>query len=84
MPDEDQITHPLSQAEKAVFGEDARRHPITGYPLERGSGCLSDDAQARGHLAQIAATQGKAAAEAMLIRLEAEKRRIEILTGKGN
>jgi hypothetical protein len=27
---------PLSQQEKAVFGSDARQHPVTGYPLEAG------------------------------------------------
>jgi hypothetical protein len=27
---------PLSLQEKLTFGENARRHPITGYPLEQG------------------------------------------------
>jgi hypothetical protein len=48
---------PLSEPEKAVFGVDARLHPITGMPLEkgctdhaRGDGLPpSDNAQAAGH-----------------------------------
>jgi hypothetical protein len=42
--------HPLSNQERAVFGENAPLHPITGRPLERARGSPPDDAQARGHL----------------------------------
>jgi hypothetical protein len=72
----------LSVMEKLVFGSDAERHPITGMVLERGSGALPIEAQARGHLALIAATQGQAAADAMRIRLDAAERKSEILKGE--
>ena len=39
-----------SITEKAVFGADAKLHPISGRPLENGSGALHPDAQAVGHL----------------------------------
>lgn len=76
------MTHPLSPSERAVFGEAARRHEITGMVLENGSGCLSDDQQARLiHLPEVARTQGRDVAEAMLIKLDAAARRAEIMKG---
>ena len=65
---------PLNEIEKAICGADAKRHPITGMVLEQGSGALSPDEQARRvHLPEIARTQGQAAAQAMLARLDAAK-----------
>lgn len=60
----------LTPMEKLVFGQNARLHPITTLPLESGSGCLSDDLQARVcHLPVIAREQGQAAAQAILALL---------------
>lgn len=48
----------------------AEVHPITGMPLEDGHGCLPPDMQARNvHVPYIRATQGDAAADAMLAKL---------------
>jgi hypothetical protein len=44
---------PLTVDERRTFGVDAKRHPITGIPLERGSGALPAAAQARLHLRSI-------------------------------
>jgi hypothetical protein len=64
---------------KLVFGSNAKRHEITGLPLEQGSGALPPDDQARRvHLPYIARTQGPAAAEAVLIRLNAAERKLAI------
>jgi hypothetical protein len=77
------MTHSLSPSEKAVFGADAVRHPLSELPIEQGSGALSPEQQARlVHVPYIAQTQGVAAAEAMLIKLDAEARRIEIMKGQ--
>ena len=66
------MTHPLHPNEKAVFGDNAERHPITGLPIELGSGALPPDEQARRvHLPYIARTQGISVAEAMLVELDA-------------
>ena len=47
-----------------------RIHPITGLPLEDGSGALSDDQQALLiHIPYIEQTQGKAIADAMRAKL---------------
>jgi hypothetical protein len=76
------MDHPLHPIEQAVFGSDASRHPITLMPLEQGIGALPLDEQARRiHLPYIARTQGLAVAEAMLIKLNAEARRLEIMKG---
>jgi hypothetical protein len=40
---------PLSRDEAAVFGVDAKLHPITKMPLEQGVGHLPADQQAVGH-----------------------------------
>jgi hypothetical protein len=54
----------LSIPERQTFGVDAVRHPITGYPIEKGYGALSPRDQAwRVHLPLISAREGKAAAE---------------------
>ena len=68
------MTHPLSPTERAVYGENAVRHPITGLIIEQGSGALSPYEQAvRLHLPQIAATQGVEVAAAMRSKLDAAK-----------
>jgi hypothetical protein len=62
----------LSREEHGVFGLDAVKHQITGMVIEQGSGCLSPDEQARCvHIPEIARTQGRAAAAAMLAKLDA-------------
>jgi hypothetical protein len=60
----------LSVTEKAVFGADAVRHPITGIPIERGSGALHPKLQARNHLAVIAQQEGAAVAADVRKRLD--------------
>ena len=62
---------PLTETEKKVFGEDARRHPVTGFPIERGSGALPERMQAQNHIRHVAETEGPEAADAMRKRLEA-------------
>ena len=60
----------VNNHEARTYGIHAKRHPVTGLPLEMGSGALSPDEQARRiHLPEIARTQGQAAADAMLIKL---------------
>jgi hypothetical protein len=54
---------PLTHEEKLVFGADAKRHPVTGIPLETGIGAAPENAQARNHLLTIAEIQGASAAE---------------------
>ena len=66
------MTHDLHPNEKLVFGSNAKRHEITGLPIELGSGALPPDEQARRvHLPYIARTQGISVAEAMLVELDA-------------
>ena len=65
---------PLNEIEKAIYGADAKRHPLTNLVLEQGSGAWPADEQARRiHLPEIARTQGDAAAQAMLALLDAAK-----------
>ena len=79
MPDEQQITHPLSPIEQAVFGSDARRHPVTRMILEGGSGSLNALDQAlRIHLPEIERTRGKDVADAMRIWLAISQRHLAI------
>jgi hypothetical protein len=40
---------PLARPQKAVFGHDSRRHPITGRVLEQGSGAHPEKFQAEIH-----------------------------------
>jgi hypothetical protein len=64
------MTVSLSPMEALVFGQNAKRHPITDMILEQGNGALPPDEQARIiHLPRIAATQGPAIAAAMLAKL---------------
>jgi hypothetical protein len=57
-----------------VHGIDARRHEITSMFLEDGSGALLPDEQARRiHVPYIRQTQGDAAAQAMLNKLNKAK-----------
>jgi hypothetical protein len=70
----------LSREQQQVFGVDAILHEISGMPIEMGSGCLSPDEQVlRVHLPEIARIKGRAAAEAMLIRLNAKQRKLKIV-----
>jgi hypothetical protein len=61
----------LSLQEKGLYGFDAKRHPITGYPLFQGHGASSPDEQAEEHCRLIEAEFGKAAADAMRRKLAA-------------
>lgn len=68
------MTEPLNPTERAIYGVDAKRHPLTNMILEQGSGAWPADEQARRiHLPEIARTQGPAAAQAMLALLDAAK-----------
>jgi hypothetical protein len=69
------LSEPLSVMEQAVFGVDAVRHPITGIPIERGSGALPVKLQARNHLAVIAQQEGRAIAAEVAKRLDEFERR---------
>jgi hypothetical protein len=72
----------LSKIERHVFGADAVLHPITGMVVEQGSGALPRDQQARQvHLPEILKTQGRDAAAAMLLKLDAAARRDFIVKG---
>lgn len=70
---------PLDNREKLMFGHDAKRHPVTGHPLELGSGALPEHMQARLHLRVIADTDGPEAAEAMRRRLAAAEQPLELV-----
>ncbi len=59
----------LSNAEKLVFGADAKLHPVTGMPLESGRGALSEKQQALVHLGHIARERGSDVADAMLDKI---------------
>jgi alkyl hydroperoxide reductase subunit AhpF len=56
---------------KAVFGDDAVTHPITGMMLENGKGAGTEAQQVEAHLGYIEKTEGKKAADAMRARVEA-------------
>jgi hypothetical protein len=49
----------------AVFGEDAKIHPVTKRHIENGSGALPESIQVRNHLAEIEREQGKGVADRM-------------------
>lgn len=68
----------LTPVQKLVFGADARIHPVTGMPLENGSGALPDKQQALIHLAHIAREQGKDVADAMLDKIVGAEKAAEI------
>lgn len=60
---------PVSLIEKAVFGHDSRRHPITGRVLEQGSGAHPEKFQAELHCRDIEKEESKEAAAVMRRRL---------------
>lgn len=61
-----------TNAEKHVFGNDVRLHPITKRPLESGIGCLPDDMQALNvHCVDIERESGRAKADEMRAKLKA-------------
>ena len=75
MPDLPDPLAPLNEMDKKVFGPDTTRHPVTGFPIERGGACSespsqSPSAQARNHIRMVAQTHGTDVAQAMLKRLE--------------
>jgi hypothetical protein len=66
--------------DQMVYGADAKLHPVTLMPLEQGSGAHAPDDQALlVHLPEIERTQGKAAADAMRIKLSGSARRLAIV-----
>jgi hypothetical protein len=74
LPRPDQHNPDLGIHQKLFYGFDAKLHPITGMVLEQGSGALPADEQARRmHIPEIARTQGRAAAMAMLRRLDGKE-----------
>jgi hypothetical protein len=56
---------------KAVFGDDAVTHPITGMMLENGKGAGTEAQQVEAHLGYIEKTEGKKVADAMRARVKA-------------
>lgn len=67
----DHPTPELAQAEKNIFGADAKYHPITLMPLEQGIGALTIAQQAQIHCQIIESRDGKTAADAMRRKLAA-------------
>jgi hypothetical protein len=51
---------PLSAAEKAVFGEDAVRDPVTGVPIENGHGSAKHEQRIAEGLRREAMCRGEA------------------------
>jgi hypothetical protein len=56
-------SRPLTKEDKLVFGDDAKRHPITGFPLESGIGAAKEAVQARHHCDLIEEQEGKEIAD---------------------
>jgi len=54
---------PLTKDDKLVFGADAKRHPITGFPIETGIGSAPEAVQARQHCELIEHEHGKEVAD---------------------
>lgn len=59
-----------SRMEKYVFGFDVRLHPITGMPIEQGSGALSDVEQGLLHCMDIEKAYGKELANELRKKLD--------------
>jgi hypothetical protein len=71
---------PLNRMDKLVYGETARRHPVTGFPLQMGGhGSVfpapPPDVQARGHLLMIYRDHGKAAHDRIKAALDEFERK---------
>ena len=67
-----------SGSEKAVYGADAKLHPVTKMPLETGIGALSEHQQALAHVARVTEKEGKEAGEKMAKELaEHEKKPVK-------
>jgi hypothetical protein len=63
--------HKLTPEEIKTFGADSFRHPITGEPVELGSGALPVDVQAAVvHVAEIERREGKAVADEVRRKLK--------------
>ena len=58
MPDRIDPRSPLNKWEQLVHGVDGVRHPVTGIPIQRGSGALPVKEQARQHLQTILTNHG--------------------------
>jgi hypothetical protein len=58
-----------AQAEKNVFGVEAKLHPVTLMPLESGRGALPDEMQADIQCGEIERSHGKKAADDMRRKL---------------
>ena len=66
---------PLNKMEQLVYGQTARRHPVTGFPLQIGGHDSSHPApppnvQAREHIQVVARENGIEAARAMQRKLD--------------
>jgi hypothetical protein len=59
----------LSITERQVFGTDARRHPVLGFVLECGSGCLDPAGQAENYCRTVERDEGPEAANALRAKL---------------
>ena len=64
---------PLSNADRATFGHNAKRHPVLGFPLESGIGALPVEQQAAAFVADVERSHGKAAADVLRRELAAAK-----------
>ena len=68
----------LTPGQKAVFGADAKLHPVTGMPLETGRGALSDKQQALIHLGHIEREQGQEVALVMYEKIMGAEKATEL------
>jgi hypothetical protein len=70
----------MSVHEAKVFGIHSKRCQICGMPLELGSGARSAAMQCRlVHIPEIRRTQGNAAADAVLLKLDGAERRLAMI-----
>jgi hypothetical protein len=62
---------PLSNADRATFGHNAKRHPVLGFLIEDGVGSLPVEQQAAAFVMDVERSHGKAAADVLRRELEA-------------
>jgi hypothetical protein len=72
-------SQPLSVTERQVFGTDARRHPVLGFVLECGSGCLDPAGQAENYCRIVERDEGPEAANALRAKLRAALNPLQVV-----
>jgi hypothetical protein len=66
---------PLSNADRATFGHNAKRHPVLGFLIEDGVGALPIEQQAEAFVKSVEASHGKPAADVLRRELQTAKER---------